>query len=99
MLVISSCQLDGLFCRHVKLFYTILVGTPVIKEPLSERVNDDFREIVEVMCRNKVGSGVELYVKSQKGRYASVCVCVTLLYLLQSIMASVVNIIRPQLNY
>ena len=41
MLVISSCQLDGLFFRHVKLFYTILVGTPVIKEPLSERVNDD----------------------------------------------------------
>ena len=57
-------------------FYTILVGTPEIKEPLSEHVNDDFWEIVKVNCRKKVGSGVELYVKSQKGRYASVCVCV-----------------------
>ena len=61
---LSSCQ----------TFYTILVGTPVIKEPLSERVNDDFWEIVEVTCRKKVGSGVELYIKSQKGRYASMCV-------------------------
>ena len=73
MLVNSSCQLDGQLCRYVKLF-TILVGTPVIKEPLSKHVNDDVWEIVEVTCRKKVGSGVELYVKSQKGRYASVCV-------------------------
>ena len=28
---------------------------PLIKEPLSEHVNDDFWEIVEVTCRNKVG--------------------------------------------
>ena len=61
---LSSCQ----------TFYIILVGTPVIKGPLSQRVNDDFWEIVEVTYRKKVGSGVELYVKSQKGRYASVCV-------------------------
>ena len=46
----------------------------LIKEPLSERVNDDFWEIVEVTCRKKVGSGFELYVKSQKGRYANMCV-------------------------
>ena len=46
------------------------------KEPLSERVKDDVWKIVEVTCRKMVGSGVELYVKSQKGRYASVCVCV-----------------------
>ena len=49
---------------------------PVIKEPLSEHVKDDVWKIVEVTCRKMVGSGVELYVKSQKGRYASVCVCV-----------------------
>ena len=55
-------------------FYTILVGMPVIKEPLSELVNDDFREIMEVTCRKKVGSGVELYVKSQK-EGMQVCVC------------------------
>ena len=63
---LSSCQ----------TFHTILIGTPVIKEPLSERVKDDVWTIVEVTCRKMVGSGVELYVKSQKGRYASVCVCV-----------------------
>ena len=49
---------------------------PLIKESLSERVNDDVWEIVEVVCRKKVGSGVKLYVKSQKGRYVSVCVFV-----------------------
>ena len=64
----SSCQ----------TFHTILIGMPVIKEPLSERVKDDVWKIVEVTCRKMVGSGVELYVKSQKGRYASMCVCVTL---------------------
>ena len=58
----------------VSNFYTILVGTPVIKGPLSQHVDDDFREIVEVTCRKKIVSGVELYVKSQKGRYASVYV-------------------------
>ena len=61
---LSSCQ----------TFHTILIGTPVIKEPLSERVKDDVWKIVEVTCRKMVGLGVELYVKSQKGRYASVCV-------------------------
>ena len=53
---------------------------PVIKGPLSQRVNDDFREIVEVTCRKKVGSGAELYVKSQKGRYASMRVCDSISY-------------------
>ena len=60
----------------VSNFHTILIGTPVIKEPLSERVKDDVWKIVEVTCRKMVGSDVELYVKSQKGRCASVCVCV-----------------------
>ena len=55
-------------------FYTILVGAPVIKGPLSQSVNDDFWEIVKVMCRKKVGSGIELHVKSQKERYVSVYV-------------------------
>ena len=75
-----SIRLVRLLCRRVKLFNTILVGMPAIKEPLSECVNDDFWEIVEVTCRKKVGSGVELYVKSQKGRYASVCVCDPIFY-------------------
>ena len=44
------------------------------KKPLSERVNDDFWEIVEVTCTRKVVSGVELYVKSHKeGMQACVC--------------------------
>ena len=32
----------------------------LIKESLSECVNDDFWEIVEVTCKKKVESGVEL---------------------------------------
>ena len=36
---------------------------PLIKELLSKRVNDNFWEVVEVTCRKKIGSGVELYVK------------------------------------